>query len=995
VGFEVTTPRPLALRLARPLLAAEGVQSLDSFDQQALLDEAIDGALANGPDAGLGELSEGVGFREALQEAVTTLRLSGLTPTSLRERYLRDGRKKLFLVRLLERYETLLAERRRADTAAILTHAIQVLGSGGKILPASLGVEILLLTPGLGTRGLPGRFLEALRGCGGRLIETDAVVGLPSPPSWLWEEGEPAGALSFLNEVESAPANDGRIEMFRAASITDELREVLRRVVDAGLPWDEVEIVTPDAAAYGSALHALASRLGIPVTYAVGLPVERTRTGRAVRSYLDWIEGGFQASPIRRLLEAGDLRPTRSNTYRAPGDLARRFRQLRIGWGRRRYRTEIRSALEALDTQEAGPWQSPEGFERQARRARGELEALRSILFPALKATPSVPDRAIEAEGGEPVSPAELAGGLRAFLRRVPRGRGPDAAAREEILRILERIEVTLRRRTRFEAAVTIVRRHLQIRVRAPERGSSDDPDGGTPWRSEGGHLHLSDFEHGGFSGRKAFFIVGLDADRVPGGDSQGPVLTDSDRRSLSEQLPTSSEIGRERTFRLAALLARLRGRVTLSYGAWNAATARSVAPSPVLLQALRLRERDETLTFSDLHSELGAVACAIPPEERSPLDSDDVWLGALSAGGVLKAGDSVVRATFGDLDRGLSAQDERRSGVPGPFHGVVSPRPELFDPRRNADVVLSASRLEDLGACPLRYLFKNVLRLRPPDDPTLDPDRWLDPLQRGSLLHRVYERTLARAKSRGAADTDASLEPLALEVLAEEAAKMRAQVPAPGEGVRQRQLVALEEDVRSFVRMVRDHGAPWIKAEMKFGLLDDEPVSLRLERGMLRVRGAIDRVDETLEGLQVVDYKTGVPYDYEGSTGVFNGGRRLQHALYAEVAERILGREVKTGSYHFPTRRGQNRIIPFERSDLIKVGGLLDLLLGAVESGAFVPTDEAGDCRFCDFAQVCRSRSDEYGKVVAPLAEWSKELMAVGLQPAFAHMKRARGYED
>jgi len=194
---------------------------------------------------------------------------------------------------------------------------------------------------------------------------------------------------------------------------------------------------------------------------------------------------------------------------------------------------------------------------------------------------------------------------------------------------------------------------------------------------------------------------------------------------------------------------------------------------------------------------------------------------------------------------------------------------------------------------------------------------------------------------------------------------------------------------------MVRDQGAPWIKAEMKFGLLDDEPVSLPLERGVLRLRGAIDRVDETLEGLHVVDYKTGVPYDYEGNTGVFNGGRRLQHAVYAEVAERILGREVETGSYHFPTRRGQNRIIPFERSDLMKLSGLLDVLLGGVEGGTFLPTDEAGDCKFCDFAQVCRARTGEYGKVSSPMAEWSKELMGVGLHPAFEHLKRARDYED
>ena len=63
--------------------------------------------------------------------------------------------------------------------------------------------------------------------------------------------------------------------------------------------------------------------------------------------------------------------------------------------------------------------------------------------------------------------------------------------------------------------------------------------------------------------------------------------------------------------------------------------------------------------------------------------------------------------------------------------------RPEL-DPRVNPDVVLSASRLEDLGTCPLRYLYRTVLRLRPPDDPEFDPDRWLNALERGSLLHAV-----------------------------------------------------------------------------------------------------------------------------------------------------------------------------------------------------------------------------------------------------------------
>jgi hypothetical protein len=993
VGLEVTTPGPLALRLARPSMAADGLQPLDAFERQALLDEALDGALAAGGDGGMGELSEGVGFREAVHSSVVALRLAGVPPRDVREARMRDRRKRLFVARVLERYEGLLHDRRRADEASVLAFAIAALErAGAEGRAGALGADVVLLVPGLGRRGLGGHFVDGLLRHGARALDTDPVVGLPAPNAVLWQAGEPASDLSFLHDPASAPGRGPSIELFRAASIVDELREVLRRAAARGLAWDDVEIVSPDPAAHGSALHALATRLGIPVTYAVGLPVERTRPGRAVRTYLDWIEGGFQAAPIRRLLEAGDLRPPRATGDVSAGDLARRFRSLRIGWGRRRYRAQLRDAMAAVETAEPSGREPPERFERRVRRARTELGALRSILFPALKATPSVPDRT--GEGGAPVSPAEVARGLRAFLRRVPRGRGPDAAAWEEIVRVLDRVEATLTRRTEFRAAVTILRRHLQVRVRAPEPEAGGADDGGAPWTSEGGHLHLSDLEHGGFAGRRAVFVVGMDADRVPGSGAQDPVLSDPDRRALGDGLPTSSELMRERSFRLAALLARLRGRVTLSYAAWSAAEARSVAPSPVLLQAHRLQRRDPAPTFDDLHAALGSLACAIPQGGGALLDGDDVWLDALTVNGILRAGVTAVRAAFPSLERGLRAQRERSEGDPGPYHGVVSPRPAELDPRRCAGLVLSASRLEDLGTCPLRYLYRGVLHLYPPDDPELDPDRWLDPLQRGSLLHAVYEGTLRRAAAAGTKPGEEAFEALALEVLEGEVARARDQVPSPGEGVVQREAVALEEDVRSFVRMVREHGAPSVKLEMKFGLAGGDPLVLPLEKGALHLRGAVDRVDDDLHGMRVIDYKTGTARDYEAETGTFHGGRRLQHAVYAEAAEQLLGGHDVAGEYHFPTRRGENRIVRFEAVALKGVGALLDRMLDVVADGGFVPTERADDCRFCDYAPICRVRAD-WGKVESPPAEWSAgQAGRLPLHPAIEGLRKVRAFE-
>jgi hypothetical protein len=40
----------------------------------------------------------------------------------------------------------------------------------------------------------------------------------------------------------------------------------------------------------------------------------------------------------------------------------------------------------------------------------------------------------------------------------------------------------------------------------------------------------------------------------------------------------------------------------------------------------------------------------------------------------------------------------------------------------------------------------------------------------------------------------------------------------------------------------------------------------------------------------------------------------------------------------------------------------------------SFPATDDPRDCRYCDFAAVCRAHSNEYGTVDSPPANWMKE---------------------
>ena len=112
---------------------------------------------------------------------------------------------------------------------------------------------------------------------------------------------------------------------------------------------------------------------------------------------------------------------------------------------------------------------------------------------------------------------------------------------------------------------------------------------------------------------------------------------------------------------------------------------------------------------------------------------------------------EALLGACYPHLARGFELQSERSSDRFTVFDGrIKDPGPELNLTAAGGPTV-SASRLETLGQCPLRYFFRYVLEIELPEELTIDPTVWLDPLARGSLLHEVFEVFLNELIERGA----------------------------------------------------------------------------------------------------------------------------------------------------------------------------------------------------------------------------------------------------
>jgi ATP-dependent helicase/nuclease subunit B len=331
------------------------------------------------------------------------------------------------------------------------------------------------------------------------------------------------------------------------------------------------------------------------------------------------------------------------------------------------------------------------------------------------------------------------------------------------------------------------------------------------------------------------------------------------------------------------------------------------------------------------------------------------------------------VKSVFSGLSRGIFAAEKRDKPIVSEYEGKIKVSPEEVCPLFNQDIVMSASRLELLSRCPFGYFLRYVLDVQKPDELELDASKWLNAMQRGSLLHEIFALFMRELGKWGETVDPKKHEALIHKIGADVVARYKEEIPPPSEGIFERERKAIEQELNVFIGAEgkRAERVEPLLFEISFGRKKrseesegmDEPISLICDPEDQRaffLAGRIDRIDRISGNhYRVIDYKTGSYSQFE-DLKCFGEGRVLQHALYSVAAEEILKKmkidpapRVVEGGYSFPTRRGEGKEIIIKEVDRGELGRLLSELMKALKEGRFVVNPEAA-CDYCDYAPVC-----------------------------------------
>ncbi len=521
-----------------------------------------------------------------------------------------------------------------------------------------------------------------------------------------------------------------------------------------------------------------------------------------------------------------------------------------------------------------------------------------------------------------------------------------------------------------------------------PRRGFACDfgsPIGGRP--SAAGSTLRSGFRRpsGSCQGESfdTVFVPGLAERLFPHKITEDPIILDSLRAELNAGLATNEQRLAQERLALCIAVGAAERRLSLSYPRLDLQQGRPRVPSFYALEAVRAAE-GRLPNFAELDRRAEAESSArigwpAPDDPAEAIDHAEYDLAILarflnSDPGQSQGAARYLLTTNSYLGRALRTRWQKWRPQWTPADGLVKASAASRTAIAKHALGMrsySATALQNYAACPYKFFLQAIHRLAPREVPEAIDE--LDPLQRGSLIHEIQFKLFERLKA-------INLLPISKrnfervgnildEVIGEVAHQFYADLAPAIDRVWDDGIDSIRVDLREWLRRASEDDSgyvPW-RFELSFGLAETDtqrghadPHSTSKAVGLdcgIHLRGSIDLVERHSSGhIRITDHKTGKADGEDGQ--IIAGGKSLQPALYALVAEKLFRGELKVdgGRLYFCTSVGgfSEINVPLDRYTRSSIAQAAEIIGEALDT-PFLPAAPAErHCGWCDYQPIC-----------------------------------------
>jgi len=870
------------------------------------------------------------------------------------------------------------------------------------------GPEMLVTVP-----AMDAVTLAMLRSAfGADIVDIDSHGAFPPGP--LQKESGSLGRLQrhIFNDVVAAPEAelDDQVIVFSAPGESRECVEIVRRVLalaHEGIAFDRIAVLLRSPQEYRSHVEEAFGRANVPAYFARGA-VRPDPAGRAfhallccaaenlsARRFAEYLSlsqvpdakpdgSPPEASPAserwvapdqdlipRAVAEAlgeetlpqdvtavsgdPDKDPVIAGQLRAPRRWERLLVEAAVIGGRERWRNRINGLAQQLRSQLTEIEDENEAKGAVVRRNLEDLEAFADYALPLIESLDALPKSATWGEW------LHHLGALATRSLRQP----------QRVLSVLSELSpMAAVGPVTFNDVLHVIS-DLLLEV------------GVTPPAQRYGAVFIGPVEAARGMSFDTVFIPGLAERLFPRKIVEDPILLDGLRAELNAGLATNEQRLAQERLALSIAVGASERRLYLSYPRLDLQQGRPRVPSFYALETVRAAE-GRLPNFAELERRAETESSArigwpAPDDPAAAIDHAEYDLAVLerfinSDPDQSQGTARYLLTTNSYLGRTLRTRWQKWSSQWTPADGLV--KPSAASQAAIAKHALgkrsySPTALQNYAACPYRFFLQAIHRLAPREVPEAIDE--LDPLQRGSLIHEIQFELFERLKA-------ANLLPISRqnleragtmldEAIGEVARQFYADLAPAIDRVWEDGIDSIRVDLREWLRRASEDASgyvPW-RFELSFGLADSQaqrrqadphstPNPIHLDCG-IQLRGSIDLVERHASGhIRISDHKTGKADGEDGQ--IIAGGKSLQPALYALVAEKLFRGELKvdSGRLYFCTSAGgfTEITVPLDRFTRDSVAQLAEIIGQALDQ-PFLPAAPAErQCAWCDYQTVC-----------------------------------------